>query len=129
LSGLAENGGFAEAFPGSTQSFGIVMRPGDKVTATVADVGGTWQARVTDDTTRQSEMSPATGYAGGGTAEWMAEAYGEPTYSVSNFGTEKLSHLSIDGSRANPEQAWSMTGAAGTVNPTNPARGYRLIYG
>ena len=129
LSGMAENGGFGEVYPGSTKSFAVVTRPGDKVTATVSLVGGTWQARVTDDTTRQSEMAPATSYAGGGTAEGMTEAYGEPTYVMSNFGTERFSRVSVNGSRAKAEQAWSMRGAAGSVRPTNPKNEYQLIYG
>jgi hypothetical protein len=129
LSGVAVNGGFAEAYPGSTQSFGLLLRPGDRIVATVEDVSGRWQGRVTDATTHQSEGAGAPGYAGGGTAEWMAEAYGQPTYRITNFGSERFLSIRVNGARARPPSAWSLTGAAGNVHPTDPSRGYQLVYG
>lgn len=129
LSGVPVNGGFAEAYPGSTQSFGLLLRPGDRIVATVEDVSGHWQARVTDATTHHTQSAGAPGYSGGGTAEWMAEAYGQPTYPITNFGSERFLSIRVNGARARPPSAWSLSGAAGRVHPTNPSLGYQLVYG
>jgi hypothetical protein len=102
------------------------MRAGDRVTVWVGKVGTRWQGRVTDNTTRQSQVIAVNGYQGGGSAEWMTEAYGEPTYQISNFGTERFANLRLDSRPARPTHAWAMRGSAGTVTPTS---GYRLVYG
>lgn len=124
----AVDGTFAEEYPGGQVSFDLFPTPGDTVTATVSDGSGGWQATVTDETTGQSATAGAPGYAGGGCAEWMAEAYGisagEP---VSDFGSEQLGSFAVNRSPAAiPE---SDVFAMANVSPTDPASGiYRLTY-
>ncbi|MGA8297702.1 MAG: G1 family glutamic endopeptidase [Acidimicrobiales bacterium] len=128
IDGVAENGGFAEQYPGSTVSFGLVIRPGDSVTATVSDGSGGWHATLTDLRTGQTEASRAPNYGGGSSAEWMAEAYGASGgVPVSNFGSERLRSFTVDGSPAQiPESdVYEMA----HVVASDPASGtYRLDY-
>ena len=129
IGGVAENGAFAEEYPGSTVSFGLLVRPGDTVTATVSDGASGWQAVVTDVTTGQAESASAPDYSGGGSAEWMVEAYGAPGgIAVSDFGSEQLSAFTVGGTPASisGSDVWEMA----NVTASDPATGvYRLTYG
>lgn len=129
IAGEAENGAFAEEYPGSTVSFGLLVRPGDTVTATVSDGASGWQAQVTDVTTGQAESASAPDYLGGGSAEWMVEAYGAPGgIPVSDFGSEQLSAFIVGGAPASisGSDVWEMA----NVTASDPAPGtYRLTYG
>ena len=129
VGGVAENGAFAEEFPGGTDSFGLLIEPGDTVTATVSDGSGGWTAELTDATTGQAESVNAPGYSGGGSAEWMAEASGVSAgVPMANFGSEQLSSFTVNGAPASvPESdVWEMA----NVTPSDPGAGvYRLTYG
>ena len=129
IGGLAENGAFAEEYPGSTVSFDLLFRPGDTITATVSDGASGWQAVVTDVTTGQAESASAPDYSGGGSAEWMVEAYGAPGgIPVSDFGSEQLSAFTVGGTPASisGSDVWEMA----NVTASDPATGvYRLTYG
>lgn len=129
IGGVAENGAFAEEYPGSTASFGLLVRPGDTVTASVSDGASGWQAVVTDVTTGQAESASAPGYSGGGSAEWMVEAYGAPGgIAVSDFGSEQLGAFTVGGAPAliSGSDVWEMA----NVTASDPATGvYRLTYG
>jgi Peptidase A4 family len=128
LGGTAVQGAFAEEAPGSTVSFQLPISPGDTVSATVSSGPGGWQTTVADLTTDESATENWSGYAGGDSAGWMAEAYGAPgDVPMSNFGTEQLSAFSVNGGPASiPE---SDVYAMVNVLPTDPASGiYRLTY-
>jgi hypothetical protein len=129
IGGVSENGAFAEEYPGSTASFDLLISPGDTVTATVSDAASGWQAEVTDVTTGQTASASAPDYSGGGSAEWMVEAYGAPGgIAVSDFGTEQLSAFTVGGAPASipGSDVWEMA----SVTASDPATGvYRLTYG
>ncbi len=129
VGGAAWNGAFAEEYPGGIANFDLAIRPGDTVQATVSDGSAGWQAEVADLTTGQAESIAAAGYQGGGSAEWMAEAYGTPgNVPMSDIGAEQLSDFTVDGAAASiPESdVWEMP----AVSPSDPATGiYRLTYG
>ena len=129
IGGTAENGAFAEEYPGPTVSFGLFISAGDTVTATVSDDSGQWQAGVTDVTTGKGETSSAPDYTGGDSAEWMAEAYGAPGgVPMSNFGTERLSAFSVNGAPAQISE--SDVYEMANVTPSDPATGvYQLTHG
>jgi hypothetical protein len=129
VGGVSENGAFAEEYPGSIANFDLAFSPGDTVTASVSDGASGWRAEVTDVTTGQTEAASAPGYAGGGSAEWMVEAYGAPGgVPVSDFGSEQLSAFTVSGEAASipPSDVWEMS----NVSASDPATGvYRLTYG
>ena len=129
IDGVAENGAFAEEYPGSTTSFQLLISAGDTVTASVALTAGTWEATLTDDTTGQQEKAAASGYAGGGSAEWFVEAYGQPSYPLTNFGAETFSDLMVNGSAAVPDEGWEMEDSSGSLVavPSNPSSGSHTI--
>ncbi|MGB9111126.1 MAG: G1 family glutamic endopeptidase [Acidimicrobiales bacterium] len=128
LDGTPENGAFAEEYPGSTISFNLRIRSGDTITAFVEKGPSGWYARVTDATTGQSGVSRAPDYRGGGSAEWMAEAYGSSRgVPVSNFGSERLSMFSVDHAPARISSAgvYEMP----HISASNPSTGvFRLRY-
>ena len=129
IGGVAENGAFAEAYPGNEVNFGLLTRPGDSVTASVTEVNGSWEASVTDNTTGQTQSAPVSGYGGGGAAEWIVEAYGSPGgIPLPNFGSEQVTNFVVNGAGASiPESgAWEIAGAA---VPSDPASGqYKVAY-
>ena len=127
LGGTEEQGAFAEAYPGSTSSFGLLIRPGDTVTATIEQAASGWDATVTDVTTGQSETGNDPTYAGGSSVEWFVEDYGYPTYPLSNFGSEQFTDVAVNGVNASPSRGWEMV-QNGTVVawPADPSRGYRI---
>lgn len=127
LGGTEEQGAFAEAYPGSTSSFGLLIRPGDTVTANIKQAASGWDATVTDVTTGQSETGNDPTYAGGSSVEWFVEDYGYPTYPLSNFGSEQFTDVAVNGVNASPSRGWEMV-QNGTVVawPADPSRGYRI---
>jgi hypothetical protein len=128
LGGTAVQGAFAEEFPGSTVSFQIGISAGDSISVAVSLGPSGWQTTVADLTTDQSVTWDWSGYAGGDSAGWMAEAYGAPGgVPMSDFGSEQLSAFSVNGAPAAiPE---SDVYAMANVSPTDPASGvYRLTY-
>ena len=131
VGGIQEHGAFAEEFPGSTSSFQLPIRVGDTITATIDDGAGGWEATVTDLTTAQEEIATAADYTGGTSAEWEVEDYGQPTYPLSNWGSESFTALTVNGASAFPTQAYEMLAADGSVvaSPSNPSGGvYRIAY-
>lgn len=128
IDGVAEQGAFAEEYPGSTVSFGLAVAAGDIVTANVSLSASGWVATVTDRTTGESATADAPDYTGGDSAEWMAEAYGTPGgIPISNFGSEQLSSFSVNAEPAEIPEAdvYAMVNVA----PSDPASGiFRLTY-
>jgi hypothetical protein len=128
INGVATQGAFAEEYPGSTVSFALFILPGDTVTASVLQTASGWSATVADLTSGQSATAEAPDYAGGGSAEWMAEAYGTPGgVPMSDIGSEQLTSFLVDAQLAViPESdVYAMT----NVTPTDPSSGvYRLTY-
>jgi len=127
LGGTEEQGAFAEAYPGSTSSFDLLIRPGDTVTANIAQAASGWDATVTDVTTGQSKTGNDPTYAGGSSVEWFVEDYGYPTYRLSNFGSEQFTDVAVNGVNASPSHGWEMV-QNGTVVawPADPSSGYRI---
>ncbi|MGD0344865.1 MAG: G1 family glutamic endopeptidase [Acidimicrobiales bacterium] len=127
IGGTEEQGAFAEAYPGSTSSFDLLIRPGDTVTATIEQAASGWDATVTDVTTGQSKTGNDPTYAGGSSVEWFVEDYGYPTYPLSNFGSEQFTDVTVNGVNASPSQGSKMV-QNGTVVawPADPSSGYRI---
>lgn len=126
--GVGVQGAFAEEYPGQTVSFEIGITPGDAVTATVSLTSSGWQTTVIDLTTGESATEDWSDYEGGDSAGWIAEAYGAPGgVPVTNFGSEQLSSLLVNGMPAQIPEADVY--AMANVSPTDPASGvYRLTY-
>jgi hypothetical protein len=131
LNGFQVHGAFGEEYPGSTNSYSLLIRAGDTVTATVEDTSTGWEAEVTDDTTGEGEIGTAADYTGGTSAEWEVEAYGLPTYPLTNFGSEAFTGLTVNGSAAAPTEALELVADDGSplAVPSNPAGGvYQVTY-
>ena len=131
VGGVQEHGAFAEEYPGSTASFVLFIRAGDTVTATVQQVAGGWDASVTDDTTGQEETGTAADYAGGTSAEWEVEDFGQPDYPLSDFGSESFTAVTVNGVAGVPTEAWEMVASNGApiAVPSNPGAGvWRISY-
>jgi hypothetical protein len=128
LGGLAEIGAFAEEYPGATVSLQFFVRPGDTIRTSIAESSGTWRATVSDLTTGQSGTWRPPGYPGGGSGEWLAEAYGAPGgVPVSNFGSERLRSFLVNRQAARFRESdvyWTTH-----IRASNPASGvFRLTY-
>lgn len=128
LGGIAVQGAFAEEYPGSTVSFELLIKPGDEVTATIAKGLSGWYARVSDETTGESEVARAPNFRGGTSAEWMVEANGLPEGEpMTNFGSERLRAFSINDApaRISRTDVYEMS----NVVATDPSTGvYRIIF-
>jgi len=131
LDGIQVHGAFGEEYPGSTDSYSLYIRAGDTVTATVQDTATGWEADVSDDSTGAEEVGTAADFTGGTSAEWDIEAYGLPTYPLSNFESETFTDLTVNGSAAAPTEALELVagdGSAIAVPNKSGAGGYRLTY-
>jgi hypothetical protein len=134
VGGQQQHGGFVEEYPGQTGNLSLAISPGDVITASVFEVSGTtWDARVSDESTGDTETASLNGYGGGGSAEWFIEAYGTPTDALANFGAIAFTNLLVNNNPAQipAAQVWEMLAPDGSVvvQPSDPTSGaYRLTY-